>query len=123
MCRIIVSSKQDLYPAFEKEVKTAELSTLGKSELTMFSGSSHRSKYVSNSKLIKGGLFSSLKGKRNSVTLENIREMNFQIELLRSMAEGTEQRGEVVRQSVKSEIRGCRDGCRKALRTLQQGQL
>ena len=121
MCRIIVNSQQDLYPAFEKEDKMAFEHSVAKSNLTMLSLSSHRSKYVSNSKLIKGGLFSSLRGKRNSVELENIREMNFQIELLRSMAEGIEQRGEVVRQRVKSQIRECRDGYRKALRTLQQG--
>lgn len=72
MCRIILNQSRDLFQLPEKMKDLSSTFIERSVQGSLKSSSSHRSKYLSNSRLTKNGLFSAIKGKKSQKNKETM---------------------------------------------------
>lgn len=83
MCRIILkATTTDLFPSAEKENSLSFTNTVKSMRGSLKSSSSHRSKYLSKTRLTQNGLFTAIKGKSSSSLKVRAEELNFEVDLL-----------------------------------------
>lgn len=67
MCRFILKETHDLFPPVQEKMKDLTLTnTFRSGPLSLRSNSSQRSKYLSNSKLTRPRIFSTIQGKKTA---------------------------------------------------------
>ena len=82
MCRIVLNDIKDLFPIPFKNKENIMTETFESFGDSMRSGSSQRSKFVSNSKLTKSNLFHSVSCKKSKRKEEKSQEMSLHLGIL-----------------------------------------
>ena len=121
MCRIILKESKDLFQLPEKVKDLSATLTFTERSVngSLKSSSSHRSKYLSGSKLTKNGLFSAIKAKKSQKTKETMEELNFELDLLRDTFYLAQQKESNLVQQFGNGLKSCSDECRRVLRGLE----
>ena len=119
MCRFTSVATCDLYDLPTKTPAIEPTLTRLSKKSSASSTSSYRSKFTSNAKLTKNGLFKVINAPKHKFTFEQDEEMSLEIQLLEDALGVMEITEEENRLQMKNNFKQCLQECRKVLRGLE----